>query len=358
MKFLLAAVLTIFVALAPARSTAQEWEVVRLSLGGGIDALPAIVAQERGFFLQERLVASVWNIASEEAVGVSLSAGTTDFAVVPQRTFLLMAAARLPVSVVATSNWDTQLELIVPAGADFDSVQDLQGKRIAIDDRSDTLLLLVRLLNHAEVSLSNVAVRALPAPRIAKAFAEGLADVVLAPRYLTQPLVEVEDAVQALGYDDMVEMLGIIGAQPVVVRDKLVADDPEIVQRFANAWVKALVYINQDPEDAAQLLQIYMHRQGVQISAEDALARIGMTRFDRYDWSSQDAVEAIYMGWALKEVQLIKEMPDLEGYIIGRFSEQAWLGLQDDASSSNEVAAPSNEANPSAEAAPSDDVEE
>jgi ABC-type nitrate/sulfonate/bicarbonate transport system substrate-binding protein len=358
MKFLLAAVLIIFVVLAPVRSTAQEWEVVRLSLGGGIDALPAIVAQERGFFLQEHLVASVWNIASEEVVGVSLSAGTTDFAVVPQRTFLLMAAARLPVSVVATSNWDTQLELIVPAGAEFEAVQNLRGKRIAVDDGSDTLPLLIRLLNHAEVSLSDVAVRGLPATRIAEAFTEGLADVVLAPRYLTQPLVEAEDAVRALGHDDMVEMLGIIGAQPVVVRDKLVADDPEIVQRFANAWVKALVYINQDPEDAAQLLQIYMHRQGVQISVEDALARIGMTRFDRYDWSSQDAVEAMYMGWALKEVQLIKEMPDLEGYIIGRFSEQAWLGLQDDASSSNEVAAPSNEADPSAEAAPSDDVEE
>ena len=171
---------------------------MRVALGGGIDALPAIVAQERGFFVQERLVASVWSITSEEAVGISLSAGTTDFAVVPQRTFLLMAAARLPVSVVATSNWDTQLEMIVPAGVAFDSVQDLQGKRIIIDDRSDTLPLLVRLLNHSEVSLSNVAVTALPGPRIAEAFAEGQADVVLAPRYLTQPMVEAEDATRAI----------------------------------------------------------------------------------------------------------------------------------------------------------------
>jgi ABC-type nitrate/sulfonate/bicarbonate transport system substrate-binding protein len=329
MKSMLAIVLTIFVASAPTHAVAQDWEVVRVSLGGGIDALPAIVAQERGFFLQERLVASVWSTPSEEAVAVSLSAGSSDFAVVPQRTLLLMAAARLPVTVIATSNWDTELALIVPATADFKGVEGLRRQRIAIDDGSDTLLLLVRLLNHAEIALSDVAVQSLPAARIAEVFAEGLADAVLAPRYLTQPLVAAEDAIEALDHKELVDLLGIIGAQPVVVRDTLLTDGPETVQRFVNAWIKALIYINQDPDDAAHLLQVFMHRQGVQISVEEALTRLAMTRFDRYDWSTEDAVEAIYMGWAMREVQMIDEVPNFEGYINGRFSEQAWLNLQD-----------------------------
>jgi len=75
--------------------------LARLTFGSGWDAIPAIVGIERGFFAQEGLVVSGLAVTDAEAVMRSLSFGTTDFAAVPQRTFLVMVAAELPVKAVA-----------------------------------------------------------------------------------------------------------------------------------------------------------------------------------------------------------------------------------------------------------------
>ncbi len=55
---------------------------------------------------------------------------------------------------------------------------------------------------------------------------------------------------------------------------------------------------------------------------------VGYTHYDRYTWSENDSVDAEYNGWGLKEGQVLKVAPELDGYIDNRFAEKAWERLQ------------------------------
>lgn len=82
----------------------EEWKLVRFSYSSGWDALPAIVAIERGFFAKEQLVVSGLTATSAEVVANSLVNGSTDVAALPQRTLLALAAIQLPVRIVSMNH--------------------------------------------------------------------------------------------------------------------------------------------------------------------------------------------------------------------------------------------------------------
>jgi ABC-type nitrate/sulfonate/bicarbonate transport system substrate-binding protein len=131
----------------------------------------------------------------------------------------------------------------------------------------------------------------------------------------------------AVANDAVVSLLGYINAQPLVVSAQLATSDPDMVQRFVNAWIKALVYIRQDPDDAAQLLQIFLHRQGSAVSREAAQAWLKSTSFGRYGWTADDIADAEYNGWAWHQAQMIPAVPDLDPLVDNSFAERALAKL-------------------------------
>jgi NitT/TauT family transport system substrate-binding protein len=302
----------------------SDWGLVRISFSSGWDALPALVALERGFTMREGLVVSGLALSSGMAVIKSLAAGSTDFAVVPQRTLLVMAAAGAPVKVVAMSGWGTRSELLVRRDVEgIASVADLKGKVVAVNHGSEALPLLVRLLNGSGLRIADLTIKSMPGKELSEAFSAPHADAVCASAHFTGPLLQSGQARRLLTYEQIVEAIGVVGAAPLVVSSKLIERDPASVQKFVNAWVRALQYIQEDPEDAAKLLAIYFHRQGVPVSEEQARTWVDMTRYDRYFWTASDITDAEYNAWGLKEGGILKVLPELEGYIDNRFAQRA-----------------------------------
>ena len=68
-------------------------------------------------------------ITSAVAVINSLNVGSTDFAAVPQRVVLMMAAAKVPVKIVGMGGWGTEMELVTKPGNGISSLADLKAKR-------------------------------------------------------------------------------------------------------------------------------------------------------------------------------------------------------------------------------------
>jgi len=302
----------------------QKQTLVRFSFSSGWDALPAIVAIERGFFAQEGLVVSGLAVPSSQAVMESLAAGSTDFAAVPQRTLLIMVAAKAPVKVIAMNGWGTETELVVPKDeTGVKSIADLKGKTIALGVGSEAYPVLIRLLNKAKVRPSEVTIKVLSPADLTRAFQNKLADAVIESRHFTTVLVKNGQARVVLSNKDIVEALGLVGAGPLVAQTSLIEKEPATVQKFVNAWIKALTYIDQDRKDAAQLLRIFFHRQGTLVSDELAASWVGMTRYDRYVWSPADVADAEFNGWGLKEGGVLKVLPKLDGVVENRFAQQA-----------------------------------
>ncbi len=324
------AFLVAIVTLIPAQGLAAQWALVRLSFSSGWDALPAVVGIERGFFIQEGLMVSGLAITNAAGLVNSLAAGSTDFASVPQRTLLVMAGLQVPVKVVSMNGWGTQLELVVPKeNTAVKSIADLKGKSIAVGLATEAHPVLVRLLNNAKLRPADVTIKSLPAEDLVRAFRNKLADAVLESQHYTSVYTTKDGQGRVvLAHKDIVAAIGLVGATPVVARTALIEKEPATAQKFVNAWVKALKYIGQDREDAARLLTIFFHRQGVSASAELARSWVGMTRYDRFFWTPADVADAEYNGWALKEGGIFKVLPKLDGYVENRFAQEAVKNLE------------------------------
>jgi ABC-type nitrate/sulfonate/bicarbonate transport system substrate-binding protein len=314
-----AILLAVILAVAPLPGSAEPPKVdtlARLSFGSGWDALPAVVGIERGFFAQQGLVVSPLTVTSGEAVMQSLASGSTDFAVLPQRAFLLMVAARLPVRAVAVSGWGTRVELVVSPGlANAKSIADLKGKKIAVNKGSDALPALLRLAKQAKLKPTDLLLLQLPAEEMVQVFKEKKADAVFATAHFTEPLVSHSGARRLLSNEEIVQATGFVGTQPLVVSRKTIERDPAMVQKFVDGWVKAVAYTEQDPEDAARLLQVFFHRLGVAATPEQAASWVGMTRHDRAVWTKQDTADVVANGASLADGGIFKVRPKLDGYV-------------------------------------------
>lgn len=316
----------------PLTVKAENPELIRLAFPNGWEALPAIVAVERGFFSQEGIVASGHTITSTEALFYSLAKGSTDFAFVPQRTFLAMAAAKLSVKVVALGSWGQQMELIrSPTDDSLITMADLKGKTIALTKGSEALPVLIRLLNRAKLPFSDTSIKFISADDMTKGFSQSNLGInaIIETKHFTSVPVTKGTAKIFLGNAEIVKSIGYIGASPLVGRQSLINDDPSLVQKTVSAWIKALHYIQQDPDDAARLLVIFFHRQGIgNISFELTKSWVNMARYDRYLWEPTDTTDAEYNGWGLREAGVLKELPKLEGYIDNRFAKKALAKLE------------------------------
>lgn len=307
--------------LFPNSGVAAEKKLARLTFSSGWDALPALVAIERGFFDQEQLVVSGLTVASAAAVMRSVASRTTDFASLPQRTLLNMIALKLPIKAISISGWGREMELVVrKEHKNIKSLRDLKGKTIAMTRGSEVLPVLIRLANKERMHPTDIKVKYFAAAKLTSAFRENLVDAVLESKHYTSLLLKAGGGRLVLGSQDIVNALGYIGAASLITSNAMIEREPETVQKFVNAWIKALLYIRQDPDDAARLLQIYFHRQGVPVSKKLAASWVGMTRYDRYFWSSDEIADAQYNGWGLKEGGVLKIIPKLSGYFENRFA--------------------------------------
>jgi sulfonate transport system substrate-binding protein len=299
------------------------WSLARLSYTSGWDAVPALIALERGFLSRQRITVSGLALSEGNALIGSLASGTTDFASVPQRTLLVMAAAKVPVRIVAMSGWSPRHALVVHKDSKIDSVAGLKGKVVVVTPGSEAVGALVRVLNANGLSAKDVVLTQLASKDLGPVFHDAKADAVCASEHFTAPLVENEGARVLLSHDEIVKAVGWIGALPLVASESIVQRDPDLVQRFVNGWVEALRYLQSEPDDAANLLRIFLHRQGVAVPSGQARAWVGFTRYDRYFWSPDDVSDAEYNAWGLVEAGVLKVQPELDPFVDNRFAQRA-----------------------------------
>jgi ABC-type nitrate/sulfonate/bicarbonate transport system substrate-binding protein len=114
-----------------AQETTPEIALTRLSFSSGWDALPAVVALERGFFAQEGVIVSGLAVSSAEAAINSLAAGSTDMAAVHSGLPRDGRGER-----AGQGRGDRRLGHRDGArgkpGAEIRSVADLKGKKVAV----------------------------------------------------------------------------------------------------------------------------------------------------------------------------------------------------------------------------------
>jgi len=195
---------------------------------------------------------------------------------------------------------------------DIQTIQDLVGKKVALEEGVVDDFLLTLALEDAELSRDDIDIVNLETGAAAAAFATGSVDGVGAfpPFWLT--------ALEREGSHELLSSEAFPGAIPdlLVVSQTLIDERPDDVQALVNTWFDVMAFIAENPEKADELLA---ERAGVSLE-EFELFREGTRMFTIDDnleaFSEGDSMvnmpfAAVEMTDFMVSVGFIPEGPDL-----------------------------------------------
>ena len=222
------------------------------------------------------------------------------------------------VAVLVNDNSAGNDKIIV--SAEINTIQDLKGKKVAIEEGVVDDFLLTLALKDNGMSRSDVEIVPLETGAAAAAFVAGKADAVGAfpPFWLI--------ALQREGSKELITSAEYPGAIPdlLVVSKKLINEQPDQVQALVNTWFDILQFMADNPKQADEIIA---KRAGV-TPKELEQFKAG-TRF----FTLQDNLEAFSPGDNMKHmpfaaermadfmvgVGFIPEAPDLKAIFDDRF---------------------------------------
>ena len=152
------------------------------------------------------------------------------------------------VAVLVNDNSAGNDKIIV--AEDINTIEDLRGKKVAVEAGVVDDFLLTLALQEAGMSRDDVEIVDLETGAAAAAFASGQTDAVGAfpPFWLT--------ALKREGSKELISSSEFPGAIPdlLVVTQKLIDERPEQVQALVNTWFDILAFMEQNPERADEIM--------------------------------------------------------------------------------------------------------
>ncbi|MDY6940000.1 MAG: ABC transporter substrate-binding protein [Cyanobacteriota bacterium] len=203
---------------------------------------------------------------------------------------------------------------------DIDTIEDLEGRTVAIEEGVVDDFLLSLALEEAGMSRDDVEIKNLETGAAAAAFAAGQVDAVGAfpPFWLT--------ALTREGSKELLSSKEFPGAIPdlLVVSQTLIDEKPDQVQAMINTWFDILQFMEDNPAKADELLA-----ERANVSVEEFQQFKDGTKI----FTIEENLEAFSPGEGMKhmpyaaqrmadfmmQVGFIEEVPDLEGILDDRF---------------------------------------
>ena len=254
---------------------------IHLSLLRGICQLPAYVAQANGFFLEQGLVAHVTVSPSAWLIPEQLCSGTANFAVIPWTRVAAAEKNEAPLKIVCGSGFE-EAAIVVRAGLALEEVSSVAVPREGgIKD-----LTAMGLLDSLGWNRDDMNHRRFPS-------GDGAIICFLGNGADAASMVEpYASMMEELRIGRVVRRTGDLwpGAPgcSLTTRAELIEHDPDLVQRVVNAYVAASLFVNEKPDEAAEIGASFI---GVHVNIVRSALRV-----------NRPNVDAIRNGTAMKQV--------------------------------------------------------
>lgn len=298
--------------------------LVRLNYSGSIYATTSIVGVEKGFFDQEGLIVNASPESSGQVALQALIGGSTDFAVGANVRPIQALAQDLPIRVVALSTWGFAGYVIVPAkDSTAKRLEDLKGKTLAVQVGSGTHTVWLRYLKSKGISESDFTIKNVETEQIPAAFGSGGIDGAIAWDPYATLIFEKGLGRPILTPKEIAEPLKVTYPFFVMTTEETIKKKPEVVQKFAAAWVKTLRYIDKNKAEVANLMQAFFAREGTKLSKETVKTLLDGTHYDRARVSDADIEDTMESAKVQFEMKKLKKLPDLKQFVDNSFVEKA-----------------------------------
>ncbi len=262
---------------------------VRLSLGyiPNIQFAPIYAAIANGRFAAEGLEVEVTHMDENQAAAL-VGSGDLDFAVVSGEQVLLARAQGLPVVYVMAWYQRYPVSVVAAAGEGVNSPADLRGKTIGLPGLYGANYIGLRALLHAGgLTEADVTLESIGYTQV-EALASGRNPVICG--YTANEPVQL----RARGYDitelrvaDYVQLAG----NGLLVSEKTVRENPELVRRMVNGFLNGLLDVIADPKAAYRISRDFVEGLGEDdpIQMQVLLTSIELWRAERPGYSDPQA---------------------------------------------------------------------
>jgi NitT/TauT family transport system substrate-binding protein len=242
------------------------------------NAAPMYLGMEKGFFEAEDLKIKPQVGEGGAALMPMLLSGDAQFAFVGVIPAITAVAKDLPVKIVTSSDdaaateeedWQT---LVVPKGSPIQGVEDLPGKTVAVNAlRGLAEVVISRSLEKQGVDYRKVKLLEVPFPEMPAALEQKRVDAAL----LTEPFLSAVLAEGGRQIDaPSVETVPNFPNGVYVASEQYIAENGDVVDRFARAMNKSLEYAQANPDEVRRIIPTYTE------TPEAAVANMRLPVFD------------------------------------------------------------------------------
>lgn len=242
---------------------------------------PMFIAQQNGYFEDAGLNVDIQVIEDESTYAALITQGSVQFLATAQdpniKMFANGAKSRYVLAMDASEGADGLV-----ASADIATLDDLAGKKVALDkSASSYYFFLTALENGSSLTESDIDVIEMgDTTQAGLAFMSGSVDAaIMWEPELSEALESVDGAhtlVTSADYPDTI-------LDSLVVNADYADENPEVVDAVAEAWYKAVDFLNENPEEAYE----FMASGFEEVSAEDVASDVsGLKFFGREDNAS------------------------------------------------------------------------
>jgi NitT/TauT family transport system substrate-binding protein len=296
----------------------QATESIRLPMGyiPNVQYAPFYVAVERGYFAEAGI--EIEFDYSFETDGLALvGAGELPFAVVSAEQVLLARAQEIPVVYVAAWYQDFPVAVVAKAEAGIETPADLVGRRIGLPGLFGANYVGLRaMLSAAGVAEEDVTLDSIGFNQVA-ALAADQEDAIVG--YTTNEPIQL----RAEGYE--VSVLAVadyvkLAANGLLASEMVIAEDPELVAGFVEAFLRGLADTLADPDAAYEISKLYVDalaEADEAVQKEVLAASLDFWQAEQLGFSQPEAWEN--MQAVLLEMGLLSEPLDLDAAYTNQF---------------------------------------
>lgn len=295
----------------------QSLRRVRLAMGyiPNIQFAPVYVAMANGHFAAEGLEVEISHMDENQAAAL-VGSGALDFAVVSGEQVLLARAQGLPVVYVMAWYQRYPVSVVAAASEGIRSPADLRGKTIGLPGLYGATYIGLRALLYAGgLKEADVTLESIGYTQV-EAFVSGR-NPVICGYTANEPL-----QLRAQGYDitelrvaDYVQL----ASNGLLVNEKIVRENPKLVQQMVRGFLNGLQETIADPEAAYRISRNFVEGLGEDdpIQKQVLLTSIELWRADRLGYSDPQAWQN--MQATLLEMGLLAAPLDLSQAFTNQF---------------------------------------
>ena len=275
-------------------SDAKE-TTLRLGVMGSIDAIPLVIAKQKGYFEQQGINLDLQIFKAAKDRDAALQAKELDGVLADEVAMSIYQNSGINMQITGATNG--VYTLVAGKDSGVNSITDLKGKKMGISERTmmDYLADYIATENGMEAKdIEKIAIPAMPA-RL-EALRNNQIDAAILPAPFNDIAIAdgSKEITKIYNSDIMISSLGFL--------QEVIDSNPEAVQGFYKAYNEAIEYVNNT--DISEYEDIVISTVGY---SEDARGNIVLPEFKLNYLPSEERVQAVF-DWSFENKIIDKKL--------------------------------------------------